>query len=222
MATAFSATTLTIPVDQTKPLGELTAQLVAASDRLAAEAHLATVLFILDDPAPTRLPVPLTASVEEVRRWERAVRRLEQSNALSVVVTKSMCSGPGSDILLATDYRIGTPEARLTFTADDGHVWPGMGLYRLVRQAGAGHVRRLVVRGGTLSANEAVELGLLDELTPEPEAVAERVILGARRLSRSALAVHRQLLSEAVSAEFDDALGVHLAACDRELRRHND
>ncbi|MBF6465953.1 enoyl-CoA hydratase/isomerase family protein [Nocardia beijingensis] len=222
VATAFRATTLTIRVDQTRSLSELTEQLVAATARLAAETHLTNTLFVLEDPPQAEPAGPPATSVEEVRRWERAVRRVEQSNALSVVVMQSICSGPGSDILLAADYRIGTPEARLMFTTDDGHLWPGMALYRLVRQVGPARVRRLMVRGGAFSANEALELGVLDELTPEPETVAERVIHGTSRLSRSALAVCRQLLHEAVSVEFDDALGVHLAACDRELRRRND
>ncbi|MEK8174877.1 hypothetical protein NKH77_54940 [Streptomyces sp. M19] len=39
------------------------------------------------------------------------------------------------------------------------------------------------------------------------------------RISDQELAVRRQLLLEAASVEYDEALGVHLAACDRELRR---
>jgi isomerase DpgB len=36
----------------------------------------------------------------------------------------------------------------------------------------------------------------------------------------SELAVRRRLLLEAPSATFEDALGAHLAACDRLMRRH--
>ncbi|WP_460695536.1 enoyl-CoA-hydratase DpgB [Nocardia thraciensis] len=195
--------------------------LLAVTARLAAETHLTSALFVLDDPTQAELPGYHVADIQEVRRWERAVRRLEQSNALTLTVVRTTCRGPGSDILLAADYRIGTPEARLLFATGDGHLWPGMALYRLVRQVGQGVVRRLMIRGATLNANDALELGVLDELAADTEAVAKRVILGASRLSGPELAVRRQLIHESVSAEFDDALGVHLAACDRELRRRH-
>ncbi|MFG1798292.1 enoyl-CoA-hydratase DpgB [Nocardia sp. NPDC049149] len=220
-ATASGATTLTIRLDQATSLSDLTEQLIAVTARLAAETQLTSVLFVLDEPVQPERTGLSAADIEEVRRWERAVRRLEQSPALSVVVVQATCHGPGADILLAADYRIAAPKARLMFAGDDGHLWPGMVFYRLVRQVGQAGVRRLMVRGATLTANDALELGVLDELAADAEAVAERVILGASWLSRPELAVRRQLLHEAVTAEFDDALGVHLAACDRELRRRD-
>jgi isomerase DpgB len=39
------------------------------------------------------------------------------------------------------------------------------------------------------------------------------------RVSDRETALRRQLLIEAGSAGYDEALGIHLAACDRELRR---
>jgi isomerase DpgB len=39
------------------------------------------------------------------------------------------------------------------------------------------------------------------------------------RIAGPELSVRRQLLNEATSSAYEDAIGAHLAACDRELRR---
>ncbi|MFD0493628.1 hypothetical protein [Streptomyces rhizosphaericus] len=50
------------------------------------------------------------------------------------------------------------------------------------------------------------------------EAVRHAAVLRGRLSGREA-GIRRRLLTEAASAEYQDALGAHLAACDRELRR---
>jgi len=119
------------------------------------------------------------------------------------------------DALLATDYRIADPAVRLLVSAAGGVTWPGLALYRLVRQAGVAAVRRAVLLGQPISAAEAASLHLIDEVTDDTATALSAVpwALGPE------IAIRRQLMLDATTADFDDALGVHLAACDRELRR---
>ncbi|WP_311137602.1 hypothetical protein [Streptomyces sp. I6] len=73
--------------------------------------------------------------------------------------------------------------------------------------------------GDDIDAGRARDLGLIDQLTHDTEQAAHTATVLMGRISDRELAVRRQLLMEAQSLEFDEALGPHLAACDRELRR---
>ncbi len=159
-------------------------------------------------------------SVASVSKWERAVRRLERLPVATIAVASGDCGGAALDALLATDYRIAARSARLLLPARGGAIWPGMALYRIARQApGAAAVRRAVLFGVPVEAAEALALHLVHEVTDDlPGALAAAVRL-AGTVSGAELAVRRQLLSDAATVSFEDALGVHLAACDRTLRR---
>jgi isomerase DpgB len=70
-----------------------------------------------------------------------------------------------------------------------------------------------------VALERATELGLIDQVSEDISAAVLTAAVLTGRTSDQELAVRRQLLLEAASVEYDDALGVHLAACDRELRR---
>jgi isomerase DpgB len=192
----------------------------------AVEAVCATVE---SDPAAVVLPVHVSGApdaawthgldVSLVTRWERALRRLERLGVTTVAIASGACGGAALDGLLATDYRVATPDTSLSLAGDGEATWPGMAIFRLAQQAGGALVRRAILFGGQLDAHESVGLGLVDELADDPGkalvAVAERV----RTLSGSELAIRRRLMSDAATTSFEDALGRHLAACDRALRR---
>jgi isomerase DpgB len=163
-------------------------------------------------------PDDLTVSL--VSKWERALRRLERLPAATIAVVDGVCGGLALDALLATDYRIATGSARLVLPVRDGATWPGMALYRLGRQgAGASVIRRAVLFGTPVEAAEALAVHLVDEVVDDP---ARALDLAGERLaavSGSELAIRRQLIFDASSIGFEEALGAHLAACDRALRR---
>jgi isomerase DpgB len=150
-----------------------------------------------------------------VNKWERALRRLERLPVTSVAVATGVCGGPALDALLATDYRVATPDLRLVVPVETGATWPGMAVYRLVQQAGVARIRRAVLFGIPIGAPEALELHLVDELADEPTEVAE--LIGG--FSGPDLAIRRRLMLDVAATAFEDALGAHLAACDRALRR---
>ncbi|MFJ8311053.1 MULTISPECIES: enoyl-CoA-hydratase DpgB [unclassified Streptomyces] len=211
---------LRVDVDGTHPLPELTVRLNAACDRVEQRAdHTVLRLQLLPVPADSRAWPPAPADVQDVNRWERAVRRLERLPAMIVSTAAGVCGGPALDLLLASDFRIADPGLLLMLPVNDGHFWPGMAVYRLAQQLGAARARQIVLWGDDLDAGRAHELGLVDQLSDNLAAAAHTAVVMMGRISDRELAVRRQLLLEAPAAEFHDALGAHLAACDRELRR---
>ncbi|GLL03744.1 enoyl-CoA-hydratase DpgB [Dactylosporangium matsuzakiense] len=162
---------------------------------------------------------PGRIGIRDVTRWERATRRLERLHAATIAVAGPSCGGPALDLLLATDYRIAAADSTLILPVVDGHFWPGMVTHRLVRQVGLAQARRLVLWGNTVTADQASALGLVDEVAADLDAAAHAAVVMLGRIAGPELSVRRQLLNEATSSVYDDAIGAHLAACDRELRR---
>jgi isomerase DpgB len=154
-----------------------------------------------------------------VSRWERGLRRLERLPAVTIAVATGDCGGLALDALLATDYRIAATSVRLLVPVEAGATWPGMALYRLCDQASAAAIRRAVLFGAPIDADDALALHLVDELADDPVSALAAAAGLAGAFSGSELAIRRQLMLDASAVSFEDALGRHLAACDRELRR---
>jgi isomerase DpgB len=154
-----------------------------------------------------------------VSKWERALRRLERLARPTVAVVSGDCGGPALDALLATDFRIATPDARLLLTVHGDATWPGMSLYRLARHAGANQIRRAALLGAPIDTAEALALRLVDEVVNDTDAALADLAKLAAGITGKELAIRRQLIFDASRTSFEDALGSHLAACDRALRR---
>lgn len=205
-------------IDGSKPL---TLASVAAVEAVCATAE--------SDQATAMLPVHVSGTpsgawtcgldLAVVTKWERSLRRLERLCVTTVAVASGDCGGLALDVLLATDYRIGTPDVRLSCPVAGEATWPGMAIFRLAQQAGRARMRRAILFGAHIDSHESLDLGLIDELADDPAralvAMAERV----STLCGSELAIRRQLMFDAATTSFEDALGPHLAACERALRR---
>lgn len=153
-----------------------------------------------------------------VTKWERALRRLERLPAATVAVARGDCGGTALEAFLAADVRVACPDTRLLLPRDTTATWPGMAGYRLVRLAGVARIRETVLFGRTIEAAEALVLGVVDKLTDDPAAAVAGVAELAGGLSGKEVAIRRQLMFDAATTGFEDALGAHLAACDRALR----
>jgi isomerase DpgB len=175
---------------------------------------------VLEVSGAPRTAWPADLTVGLVSKWERALRRLERAPAATIAVADGECGGLALDAFLAADYRVATAAVRLVPPVRDGVVWPGMALFRLARHGiNAAAIRRAVLFGQPVEADDAVRLHLVHEVAGDL-AAARVVASGLAGTAVGAdLAIRRQLLFDASCTGFEEALGVHLAACDRVLRR---
>jgi isomerase DpgB len=220
MVTGIADTSgLILRVDGSRPLSadsvaELGAVCDAAED---GDAHGHVIVRVSGVPQPewaSDLPVAL------VSKWERGLRRLERVPAVTIAVAEGDCGGPALDALLATDYRIMPDWAKLIMPVVAGATWPGMALYRLARQAAdAAPARRAILFGTPIEAAVAQAIGVIDEVTGNATIAIEKAMEVAAAARGTELSIRRQLMREALTTSYEDALGVHLAACDRALRR---
>jgi isomerase DpgB len=212
---------LTLAIDGADPLTpELVRTVTEACGRAEDAPDGGALLIRLTGRRPLDAgpAAPHYPAVHLVNKWERALRRLEQLPTATVATLTGDCFGLAADVLLATDYRIAGTGLQLRPATAGGTTWPGMALYRLAQQIGVGRARRIALFGGELSAWQALELRLVDEVSDDVEAALAAALDGLTGPRAHDVAVRRRLLMDASSISFEDALGPHLAACDRALR----
>jgi enoyl-CoA hydratase len=107
------------------------------------------------------------------------------------------CLAGGMDLLGGTDIRLATPNATFGLPeAKRGLMADGGTTARLPRQIGWAAAMELLLTGRTVSAERALQLGLLNEVVPEDE-LDDRAVMWAREIAANApLAV--QATKEAV------------------------
>ncbi|MGY4927217.1 enoyl-CoA-hydratase DpgB [Streptomyces sp. 900105755] len=210
---------LVLDVDGRRPLSAESVDAVGAvCDRAEDSEGRSRVIVRVSGTPEAGWSSELTVTL--VSKWERALRRLERLRASTVAVAGGDCGGAALDALLATDYRVGTGALRLVVPVGHGATWPGMALYRLAQHgARAAAIRRAVLFGTPITAADALALHLIDEVAEDPSSALKAARERTGAVSGTELAIRRQLLADASTTSFEEALGVHLAACDRALRQ---
>jgi isomerase DpgB len=199
-------------------LVELNAQVNDICDQAEEQDNAVVVFrFTATDLNINAWPGPV--GIREVNQWERTIRRLERLAAVTIAAASGTIGGPVLDFLLVADYRMASQNSKLKMPVNDGQVWPGMVIHRLVNQVGQAWVRRLLLGSREITAQQALHIGLIDEISDVTSEVMPLVELGLGKISSMEFSIRRQLLLEAQSTTFEDARGTYLAACERELRR---
>jgi isomerase DpgB len=155
------------------------------------------------------------ASVQLATSWERTLRRLEQLPCPIMAAADGICGAAALEILLCCDYRVATPNTCIRRDAAS-LAWPGMLVYRMAKELGAARARSLLLRSEDISASDARAVGLLDAITAD---LGQQLTVHVSQMRNpSVIPTFRRLLSESFSMTYEDALGIHLAACERFIR----
>jgi enoyl-CoA hydratase len=122
-----------------------------------------------------------------------------------IAVVSGYALGGGCELALACDYRIGgeravfgQPEVLL------GVIPGGGGTQRLPRLVGYGKAKELMITGRQVKAEEALRIGLIDELVSS-EALHERALALAADVARGALQA-QAMIKRAVDVGADEPL----------------
>jgi enoyl-CoA hydratase/carnithine racemase len=126
--------------------------------------------------------------------------------------------GGGCELALACDYRIasekavfGQPEILL------GIIPGGGGTQRLARTVGASRAKELCLTGRQVRADEALRIGLADEVVAHDELHERALALGAE-IARGALvaqAITKRVIDDGMSASLADGLLLERAAFEQ-------
>ena len=134
-------------------------------------------------------------SDEEVKahvRWQRAtLAALRRAPVFHAVVVDGLALGWGTEFLLTADYRIATRAAQFALPETGIGILPGAGgTSELSRVVGPNQALRLGMTGERITAEEALRIGLVDEVFESATAANERAeALAAMAARRSPTAV---------------------------------
>jgi isomerase DpgB len=210
-----------IPVefDLSRPLS---ADLVEGLNKACArvvDSPTPVLLLRLTGASPRPAGWPGPADVYLVNKWEGALRRLERLSAFTVGVLDGHCTQGALELLLVTDKRVASAHSTIAPSGRGHGMWPGVGLHRLVHQIGLAEARRLTLLPRDLDARALLASGVLDSVEADLDSAIGEITEAMSGVDGAEVAMRRQLLLDAVTVEFEEALGSHLAACDRVLRR---
>ncbi|MGZ5214820.1 MAG: enoyl-CoA hydratase [Caldimonas sp.] len=124
-------------------------------------------------------------TLEQQTDRQRAIHRfaglLHELPKVSIAAINGPCAGAGMGLALACDLRLAADNARLTtafakvgFSGDFGITWP------LVRTLGEARAKELLLLSDVLTAQQALELGLLNRVLPAAELMPAAMQLAAR------------------------------------------
>ncbi len=149
-------------------------------------------------------------------KWEKLVSRVERLPKVTVAAVDGPAVGGGFQLVLACDLRVASPQARFSLPEVKMGFLPGMAVFRLAKYVGLGHAKRIVLTGAEVSAEEALRLGIVDDVG-DLGAVLPRALdaLGPKHAVAGTLA--RRLLLESFHTEPEDAIGNFLAAQHRAI-----
>jgi len=196
-------------------------EIAAAADELGRRDDVAAVILFGgheifsagDDMAELRR---LTAAEAEIaaRVRQQAVDAVAAIPKPTVAAITGYALGAGLTLTLAADWRVSGDNVRFGATEILAGLVPGRGgLARLTRAAGASRAKDLVFSGRFFDAEEALELGLINEMVA-PDGVYDAAAAWARRF----LDGPKQALAAAkagINAVFEPGPALRLAAGHR-------
>lgn len=111
-----------------------------------------------------------------------------------VAAVNGHCVGGGTELALFADTVLATPNATFGFPEINHGLLPAdKGLQRAVHVLGARTVRRMVLSGELISAEDAVHIGLVEQLVADPATLLPSAIQAARAAGAKAPVLYRAL-----------------------------
>jgi enoyl-CoA hydratase len=118
----------------------------------------------------------------------RLARLIETSDKPTLSAVNGWALGGGVELMLATDIRILAEEAKIGLPEINLGLFPGAGgSQRLIRQVPLCRAKELMFLGDSISATEAVLLGLANRTVPRADVLATTLEIAGRVATRSPL-----------------------------------
>ena len=154
---------------------------------------------------------PLSMGQSWVRKGHQVFDRLARLKVPLIAALNGHALGGGLELAATADFRLCEIQAKLGLPETGIGMVPGWsGTQRLVRRFGAGVVRRLALTGEVVTAERALQLGLVDEVVPSG-GVMEAAHAWAERIAGRgpvAVMVTKQLINAAEDEDRAAALEV--------------
>jgi methylglutaconyl-CoA hydratase len=117
-------------------------------------------------PADSKTPIEARAEAERVARMFLALHELEMP---SIAAVNGPAIGGGAGLAVVCDFTLATPEAKFGFTETRIGFVPAIVSAFLTLKIGEKRSRDLLLTGRIVDSEEAMQLGLVNEIVPHQE-----------------------------------------------------
>ena len=157
-------------------------------------------LVVLDPPGATR-----TSQIGQY-----LMHTIESYPCPVIAAINGFALGGGCELAMACDMRLASVKAKLGQPEVSLGIIPGYGgTQRLARLGGRGKAKQLIFTGDMVTADEAKQIGLVDEVYPPEELMAKAMEMAKKIASRSVPSI--MLAKELINRGLDIPLGAGVA-----------
>ena len=200
----------------TNPISpQMIADLTAVWDEIEARDSIRSVVFASSNFAVfcagadikefTKMIDP-AAGRELLDGGHGVLRRMEQSGKVTIAAVNSLALGGGCELSMACDFRIAAESASFGQPEINLGIIPGFGgTQRLARLVGEGKALEMNLLGDAISAAQAYELGLANEVVADHE-LFDTALAWARKLGGQAPVAVEQIKGVSAKGDLDEGI----------------
>ncbi len=150
-------------------------------------------------------------------KWEKCCTRLERLPMATIALVDGPAVGGGLQVALVCDLRVAT--SRASFQLPEVHLGflPGMATFRLAKYIGVGRAKRLMLTCPTITAQQAMDWGMIDRIVDDVDAALIEEIAALGPNHSVAIELTRRLVNESFDTSYENAIGHFLAAQHRAI-----
>ena len=162
-------------------------------------------------------------NIEDSRAMARLFRSIYDFPKPTIAAVNGPAIAGGTGIATICDFTLATPEAKFGYTEVRIGFVPAIVSNFLLRQVGEKHARDLLLTGRIFAADEALRLGLINEIV-EPDRLllrAYELAHGLMENSPASLRATTELLSQTVNEELDRSIEASIEENARIRQTHD-
>jgi enoyl-CoA hydratase/3-hydroxyacyl-CoA dehydrogenase len=153
----------------------------------------------------TKMTEP-SAGKELLDNGHGVLRRMEQSGKVTIAAVNSLALGGGCELSMACDFRIAAESASFGQPEINLGIIPGFGgTQRLARLVGEAKALEMNLLGDPISATQAYELGLVNEVVADHE-LFDTALAWARKLGGQAPVAVEQIKQVSAKGDLDEGI----------------
>lgn len=134
--------------------------------------------------------LPPAEAVAYSERTTDVYKKIYQSQKVFIAAINGYALGAGCEFALSCDLRIASPKAKLGLPETGLGIIPGgMGTQLLPRTVGLTKAKELIFTGSTITADEALSIGLINKVVPHDDLIEEAMEIAYKICKNSISAV---------------------------------
>lgn len=149
---------------------------------------------------------------EEKSLWlQRPLNLIDQLSKPTIAAINGLALGGGCELALACDLRMMEEHAQIGLPEIKLGLFPGAGgTQRLTRLIGEARAKELMFTGDPITANQALQFGLVNKVVPQAEVVEEAFKMARKISSYSmpALSLMKKAIKEGRKTSLDEGLAI--------------